>query len=143
MIGVCNLLMFAAFADQGAPGFLCILGALLILVSIALITYRSTVRIDGLKNFVEKTIKTLFWKRMQTFSVSDFRGVGIATMSNAVSGRTSIYYFAQLLGPKILNIPGRTIDYQEGLAKAMSIARFLNLPLDEKPRIGIFGGGRL
>ena len=131
--------MFAAFADQGAPWFLNLLGALLILISIAFITYKKTVRLDGLKRSVEKKANALFWKKIELYNFSDFKGVGISTAGRTIARRPQISYFVQLLGLRNLSIPGYSPDKDEVLSKARNIAQFLNLPLDEKSKIGFFG----
>ena len=138
-MALCNLLMAAAFAaDHGPNLFLSLLGVLLIFISIAAITYTNVATIDKETNQVKKTTRTLFWTKTWIFRVSDFTGVGIA-----IAGGTAARYFVQLLGPKIMNLPGCCINRQEGLEKARRIARFLNLPVDEKPGICIVGRGRL
>jgi hypothetical protein len=132
--------MFLGFAHQGTPQwFLGIVGAVLILISIASFTYSNVARLDRHKKSVEKTTQSLFWKRTQTHRFTYFKEVGISTASGGGYATVRIKYFVQLLGFRNLSIPGFSDGYDEAVIKAKNIAQLLNLPLDENPKIGFFG----
>jgi hypothetical protein len=141
-IGVFNLLLVVMFRDEGAPLFLGVLGMFLILVSGVAFTFRKLVRIGTEGIEVERAIKALFWKRKEYFRVEDFEKIGIttATRGDIGSGPTTLY-FVQLLGRKNVSIPGSSHNFSEILATARRISGFVNLPIDETPRIrlGVFG----
>lgn len=140
-IGICCLVMFALSAAYHKTAWpLILVGVFLIPVSIAVITYSSFATIDAQKKLVEKTIRTLFWKKTWIFSVSDFSGVGISTASGgSPQGRPKILYFIQMIGLKNLSIPGYYYNKDKALTEARNISKFLNLPLDEEAKIGFFG----
>ena len=139
-IGAFNLLLFLAFADQGAPAFLALLAIILMLVSSVAFTYRSSVRIDKQTMLVEKTLRALCWARTQHFQIQDFQKVGITMGSRSSAGGPTTIYFVQLLGLNNLSIPGSSTDLATILSKARKISEFTDLPVDETPRIGFFGG---
>jgi hypothetical protein len=132
-----DLAIFFVFREKGWQWFEGFMGLLTFYISAAAFTYSNVVRIDKQGNLVEKITKALFWEKRQTRMASNFRGVGIAT---AGGGPGNVSYFVQLLGSKNMNIPGFNLDYEEVLRKAKDIAQCLNVPVDEKPRIGaVFG----
>jgi len=135
-IGVFNLLMFLTFSDQGAPFFLGLLGIIFIIISVAAFTFRKLVRIDKKRILVERAIRALFWKKIQLFAIEDFNGIGITKGSRGhkYSGPTTIY-FVQLLGRENVSIPGSSPDLGTILSRARQISGFVNLPIDETPRI--------
>jgi hypothetical protein len=135
-IGVFNLLFFLTLADQGAPLFLGLLGIIFVMISIAAFTFRKLVRIDKERILVERAIGALLWKQIQFFPIEDFNGIGITkgSRSNKYSGPTTIY-FVQLLGRKNVSIPGSSPDLGTILSRARQISGFVNLPIDETPRI--------
>lgn len=136
IIGVFNLMLFVMFSDQGAPFFLGVLGVVFIIISIAAFTFRKVVRIDKDVILVERAINAFFWKKVQLFPVKAFNGIGITTgsRSNKYSGPKTIY-FVQLLGRKNVSIPGSSPDLGTVLSTARQISGFVNLPIDETPRI--------
>ena len=135
-IGVFNLMLFVTFSDQGASLFLGVLGVVFIIISIAAFTFRKTVRIDKEAVLVERAIGAFFWKQVQLIPIKDFNGIGITTgsRSNKYSRPTTIYLI-QLLGRKNVSIPGSSPDLDTVLSTARQISGFVNLPIDEKPRI--------
>jgi len=135
-IGVFNLLFFLTLGDQGAPFFLGLLGIIFIIVSIVAFTFRKLVRIDKERILVERAIRALFWKKIELFGIEEFNGIGITKGSRGhkYSGPTTIY-FVQLLGRKNVSIPGSSGDLGAILSRARQISGFVNLPIDETPRI--------
>ena len=135
-IGIFNVMLYLTFSDQGAPLFLGVLGVVFILISIAAFTFRKIVRIDKEAVLVERAIGAFFWKKVQLIPIKDFNEIGITTgsRSNKYSGPTTIY-FIQLLGRKNVSIPGSSPDLGTVLSTARQISGFVNLPIDEKPRI--------
>ena len=135
-IGAFNLLFFLTLRDQGAPLFLGLLGIIFIIVSIAAFTFRKLVRIDKERILVERAVGALFWKKIELFPIEDFNGIGITkgSRSGKHSGPTTIY-FVQLLGRKNVSIPGSSPDLGAILSRARQISGFVNLPIDETPRI--------
>jgi hypothetical protein len=139
LMGAINLFIVFAFAQEGVPWFYGLLGGLLIVISAVCFTYSKVVRIDAQRKLVEKTIRVLSWEKKQTFTLSNFRGVGIATAGGGGRIHPNVKYFVHLLGPENMSIPGFENKYEHALIKAKRIAEFLNLPLDEKPKIAFFG----
>ena len=135
-IGVFNLMLYVTFSDQGAPSFLGVLGGIFIIISITAFTFRKIVRIEKEGVLVERAIGAFFWKKVQLIPVGDFNGIGITTGSRSTtySGPTTIY-FVQLLGRKNISIPGSSPDLDTVLSTARQISGFMNLPIDETPRI--------
>ena len=135
-IGVFNLMLFVTFSEQGAPLFLGVLGVIFIIISIAAFTFRKIVRIDKEGVLVERAIRAFFWKQVQLIPIGDFSKIGITTGSRSgeYSGPTTIYCI-QLLGRKNVSIPGSSHDLGAVLSTARQISGFVNLPIDEKPRI--------
>ena len=99
-------------------------------------TFRKLVRIDKDGILVERAIRAFLWKKIQYFSIADFERIGITKGSRGgrYSGPTTIY-FVQLLGRKNVSIPGSSPDLGTVLSRAHQISRFVNLPIDETPRI--------
>ena len=136
-IGVFNLSLFLTFTDEGAPSFLGLLGIFFIIVSIVASTFRKLVRIDKDRILVERAIGAFFWKKIQYFPIEDFERVGITQGSRGggkYSGPTTVYC-VQLLGRKNVSIPGSSPDLGTVLSRAQQISGFVNLPIDETPRI--------
>ena len=135
-IGVFNLMLFVTFADQGVPFFLGLLGVIFIIVSSAAFTFRKLVRISKEGILVERAIRALFWKKIQLLPIEAFHGIGITKGSRGRigSGPTTIYC-VQLLGRKNVSIPGSSPDLGTVLSRARQISGFVNLPIDETPRI--------
>ena len=138
-IGVFNLFMFLTFSDRGAPAFLGVLGIILLLISSVAFTYRSSVRIDKRRMLIEKTLGALFWGRTRHFQIHDFQKVGITMGSRTNAGGPTTIYFVQLLGLHNLSIPGSSSDFAAILSKARKISQFIDLPVDDSPRMGFFG----
>lgn len=135
-IGVFNLLLFVMFSDQGAPFFLGLLGVIFIIISIAAFTFRKIVRIDKERVLVERAIRAFFWKKVQLIPIEDFNGIGITTGSRSTKySRPTTIYFVQLLGRKNVSIPDSSPDLGTVLSTARQISGFVNLPIDETPRI--------
>jgi hypothetical protein len=144
IIGVFSLSLFLVCVkqDKNAPLYLGLLGVVFTIISPAAFTFRKVVRIDKERIQVERAVKAFFWKQIQLFGVKDFEGVGITTGSS--SGDYSgprIAYIVQLLGRKKVSIPGYSNDLGTALAKARQIAEFVNLPIDETPRMRFSVGG--
>lgn len=135
-IGIFNLLFFLTLSDQGAPFFLGLLGIIFIIISIVAFTFRKLVRIDKERIRVERAIRAFFWKKTELFPIEDFNGIGITKGSRGHknSGPTTIY-FVHLLGKKNVSIPGSSPNLGAILSRARQISRFVNLPIDEIPRI--------
>jgi hypothetical protein len=132
-----NLAIFFVFREEGWEWFSGFIDLLTFYISAAAFTYSNVVRIDKQGNTVEKIIKALFWEKRRMRMASNFRRVGIAT---AGGGPGNVQYFVQLLGSKNINIPGLDPGYEDVLRKAEYVAQCLNLPVDEKPKIGgVFG----
>ena len=122
------------FIIDGADRFIGFLGFFLLLISAASFTYSNVVKIDKQRNLVEKITQALFLKKRQISRVTSFRGVGIFK----AAGSTGSRYWVKLLGYKNMSIPGLDPDYEDALMKAADIGQFLTLPVDEKPRYGMF-----
>lgn len=130
-----NFAFFFIFREDGISWFDGFISFFILLISAAAFTYSNVVRIDKQGNIVEKITKALFWEKRQMRMASNFRGVGIATAGGSSGG-----YFVQLLGSKNMNIPGFDPNYKKVLRKAEDVAQCLNVPVDEKPKIGgVFG----
>lgn len=137
-IGVMNLAFGITFIrDQGA--FLVLLGILLICGSIASFTYKSIVKIDSQTKCVEKTLGALFWSKSKSCNFSDFHKVGITTGTRGGTGPIRTVYFVQLVGKDNLSIPGMSSDCGKISQKADEIAKMMDLPFDEDPKMGFFG----
>jgi uncharacterized membrane protein YciS (DUF1049 family) len=89
-MGAFNLLVAVTFAEQGTLVFMCFIGGLLILISIACFTFTSVVRIDKRKRTIEKTTGLLFWKGTRTYSLFYFSGVGITSGRCGLSSSTHL-----------------------------------------------------
>lgn len=138
IIGIFSLFLFLAFVNQNknTPLFLGLVGIVFIIISPAAFTFRKLVKIDKERIHVERVIKAFFWNKKQSFPVEDLDGVSITTgsSSNKYSG-PKIIYFVQLLGRKNVSIPGSSQNLDTVLSKARQISGFLNLPIDETPRV--------
>lgn len=137
-IGLFQLAMSIAFAADGAPAFLGVLGAALLILSAVAFTYRSAVRIDRQTGRVVRTRRALIWTHVRDFPLADFQGVGVGMATRSRGGRSSASYFVQLLGPRNLNMPGMSGDRGGVRSAARELGEYLRLPVDDNPRTVFF-----
>ncbi len=135
--GAAALFFSIAFAHEGAPVFLGIIGLALLFLSVICFTFKKIVRMDKRAGNVKESISTIFWKKAQSFSIADFTGVGIGTGGHSYNV-TSTRYCVQLLGPKNLNIPGMSSNKEAMISLAEDVGNYLNLPVDKKPKMVFF-----
>jgi hypothetical protein len=137
-MGLFQLTMSIVFAADGAPALLGVVGAVLLVLSAAAFTYRSSVRIDRQTGRALRTRRALIWTQVRDFPLADFQGVGVGMATRSRGGRTSASYFVQLLGPRNLNMPGMSGDRGDVQSAARELGDYLSLPVDEKPRTVFF-----
>jgi hypothetical protein len=135
--GVALLFFAIAFAHEGAPALLGVVGALLLLLSIVCFTFKKVVRMDKRTGKIETILSMFLWRQTQRYSVSDFAQVGIGMGGNDYI-KTSTRYFVQLLGPTNLNIPGTSSNKEAIVALAGEVGDYLDLPVEREPKLMFF-----
>ncbi len=137
-MGLFQLTMSIAFTADGAPAFLGVLGAVLLILSAVAFTYRSAVRIDRQTGRVVRTRRALIWTQVRDFPLADFQGVGVGMATRSRGGGSSASYFVQLLGPRNLNMPGMSGDREGIRSAARELGEYLSLPVEDNPRTIFF-----
>jgi len=139
-MGLTQVALTITFASQGVPILFGLAGALLLIISAAAFTYRSSVTIDMRTGRVLRSRGALGWSQEAGFSLREFKSVGIGMASRTRNyGRTSVSYFVQLLGATNLNLPGSFTNKTGALDAARRLAQRVHLPVDETPRSVFFG----
>lgn len=128
------LLFFSiAFAHEGAPVFLGVIGLVLLFLSIMCFTFKKIMRMDKRAGNIKNSISTFFWKKAQCYSIADFTGVGIGTGGHSYYV-TGTRYCVQLLGSTNLSIPGMSSNKEAIMSLAEEVGNYLNLPVDKEPK---------
>ena len=134
------LFMCITVAEGGGIIFLLLFSLLLALISSAIFSADYLVSLDKDNALITKSFGALGLDRKQQYQLADFNEVGImmAGRPAAKGGSTTIYY-VQLIGKENVKLPGGLTDLDEIISSAQTVADYLSLPFDEKPKMGFFG----
>ena len=137
VMGLFQCFLGLAFAE--APRFLVVTGATTLLLSLGSFTYRRSVRIDCASRHAVDRTQVLFFRSETRYLLAEFTAVGLTSAggSNPVVG-PRITYYVDLLGRRRLRLPEASESLEEAQRRGAHVARHLNLPLEEQPRVGFF-----
>ena len=134
--------LFFSIADEDASLFLGVLGLLFFILSVICFRFRKIIRMDKQAGNIEKIVSTLFWKKTQCYSLTDFTGVGIGMAGgggeHSFKVKTRTRYFVQLLGPTNLNLPGNSSNKEAIISLAEQVGGYLDLLVDKEPKTVLF-----